>query len=146
MVVKSLVLRPMAVTLKHLFKPPVTLQYPDEKLTLSERYRGLHALHLEKCISCASCARICPNQCIEMVFAGEKEVKKGDKVIKKKITHPSIYIGRCMFCGLCEEVCPTDTIEMTDFYELADYDRKRLYYSYEDLAIEAKKPKKKEEA
>ena len=135
MVVMSLVLRPMLITLKHLFMKPITVQYPEERLTLPERYRGLHSLYLDRCISCASCARICPNKCIEMTYAGEKEVKKGDKVVKKKVTHPSVYIGRCMFCGLCEDICPTNTIKMTDFYELANVERKALFYNYDRLAV-----------
>ncbi|MBI4344169.1 MAG: 4Fe-4S dicluster domain-containing protein, partial [Euryarchaeota archaeon] len=80
-------------------------------------------------------ARICPNKCIEMTYAGEKEVKKGDKVVKKKVTHPSVYIGRCMFCGLCEDICPTNTKKMTDFYELANVERKALFYNYDRLAV-----------
>lgn len=135
MVVKSLILRPVLITLKHLFKKPVTVQYPEERLTLPDGYRGLHSLYLDRCISCASCARICPNKCIEMTYVGEKEVKKGDKVIKKKVTHPSIYIGRCMFCGLCEDICPTDTIKMTKFYELADVKREAFFYDYAKLAV-----------
>lgn len=61
---KSLIAKPMLITLKHLFKRPVTVQCPEEKLVLDERYRGLHAHDLGRCIACASCARICPNKCI----------------------------------------------------------------------------------
>ena len=34
----------MAITLKHMFMKPVTLQYPTERPKVSERFRGLHGL------------------------------------------------------------------------------------------------------
>jgi len=119
----------MLITLKHLFKKPVTVQYPEEKLILAERYRGLHAYDLGRCIACASCVRACPNKCIELRVSITPEGKK-------KIEAYNIYIGRCMFCGLCVEACPLKpkVITMTSEYELADYDRKSLVYGIEKLA------------
>jgi len=121
--IKSLIAKPMLITLKHLFKKPVTVQYPEEKLTLAERYRGLHAYDLERCIGCASCVKICPNKCIELRVSITPEKKK-------KAEEYNIYIGRCMFCGLCVEVCPLKpkVITMTQEYELACYDRPSLVY------------------
>ena len=51
------IIRGMATTLKHAFKPPVTIMYPDEKRPVSNRFKGRHALKrydngLEKCIVC----------------------------------------------------------------------------------------------
>ena len=50
-----------ALTLKYMFKPKVTVNYPYEKGPLSPRFRGEHALRRypngeERCIP-ASCAR-----------------------------------------------------------------------------------------
>ncbi|MBI5253802.1 MAG: NADH-quinone oxidoreductase subunit I [Euryarchaeota archaeon] len=125
---KSLIAKPMLITLKHLFKKPVTVQYPEEKLTLAERYRGMHAYDLERCIACSACVRICPNKCIELQVSITPEGKK-------KIEAYNIYIGRCMFCGLCVEACPLKpkVITMTQKYELADYDRPSLVYGIERL-------------
>jgi NADH-quinone oxidoreductase chain I len=135
MVVKSLILRPSVITLKHLFKKPVTSQYPEERITPSPRYRGLHQNDLSKCISCGSCARICPNKCIKMTPAGVKEIKKGDKIIKKEVKHPSFFEGRCMFCGLCVEVCPVKSLKMTGRYELAADTREALFYPWDKIGI-----------
>lgn len=130
---KTLVLKPALVALKHLFKRPVTVQYPEEKLVPSPRYRGLHFNDDAKCIGCATCARTCPNKCIELrvVRIEEKQVK--DKVVKKEIKRPEIFIARCMFCGLCADACPTGSLTMTGNYELADWTRESFFYSYERL-------------
>lgn len=135
MVVKSLILKPSIITLKHFFKKPVTVQYPEERLTPSPRYRGLHVNDLSKCISCGSCARACPNKCIEMTPAGVKEVQKGDTVIRKEVSHPSVYEGRCMFCGLCVEACPVKSLTMSGHYELADTNRESLFYPWDKIGI-----------
>ena len=58
----------MALTLKHLFRKPITTQYPEERLTVSRRTRGNElAWDKEKCTGCFTCARSCPHTCIEVV-------------------------------------------------------------------------------
>src|SRR5574344_528861 len=51
---------------KHLFKKPVTLEYPETKVELNENFRGEHALVSDengnlKCIACGTCQRVCPS-------------------------------------------------------------------------------------
>ena len=58
-----------ALTLKYMFKPKVTVNYPYEKGPLSPRFRGEHALRRypngeERCIACKLCEAICPAQAI----------------------------------------------------------------------------------
>src|ERR1700721_4743110 len=55
----------MALTLRYMFKTPVTVNYPYEKGPLSSRFRGEHALRRypngeERCIACKLCEAICP--------------------------------------------------------------------------------------
>ena len=38
------ILKGMAITFKHIFRKPVTVSYPEERLPLAPRYRGLHML------------------------------------------------------------------------------------------------------
>src|ERR1700687_4238324 len=57
------------VTLRQLFRPTVTENYPDEPPHFEQRFRGLHVLQrdeagLEKCVACFLCAAACPSNCI----------------------------------------------------------------------------------
>jgi NADH-quinone oxidoreductase subunit I len=109
----------LAVTLKYCFKPAVTLQYPTEKQPMTERYRGLVGLRPEKCIICLQCVRICPTGCLAITHKQQEDKKKTLETFKYNME-------LCCFCGLCAQVCPTTAIIMTDIYEIAVYDRKKL--------------------
>jgi NAD-dependent dihydropyrimidine dehydrogenase PreA subunit len=64
--------RGMAVTLKNLLRRPVTVQYPEQKLTLSQRERGtVLSWSQEKCTGCYTCANNCPHGCITIETAAE---------------------------------------------------------------------------
>lgn len=63
--------RGMALTLRRLFQPKVTVQYPEERYPVSPRHRGrLQLLYDEfgalKCETCFQCAQACPIECIDM--------------------------------------------------------------------------------
>ena len=72
------------VTLKRLFRKDLTVEYPDERRPLEERFRGLPSLRTDPetqeviCVGCSMCERICPTQCISIGFTpadeGEREV------------------------------------------------------------------------
>src|SRR5271166_5449366 len=58
-----------ALSIRYMFKPRPTLNYPNEKTQLSPRFRGEHALRRypnreERCIACKLCEAICPAQAI----------------------------------------------------------------------------------
>ena len=109
----------LMVTAKYLFKPAVTLQYPKQRWSPPERFRGRVALRPKKCISCQMCARACPNNCLDVRFSiGE------DK--KRKLNEFAYRMDTCLFCGLCVEPCPTSAIFMNHDYELSVYERKAL--------------------
>lgn len=125
-------LKGMGVTFINFFRKKVTLQYPEQRWELPENYRGMPCLPtdaktgLTKCISCGSCARICPEQIITI----EHEVGE-DK--KRKLTEFKIDMSRCMFCGLCAESCPTDALVMSKEYELSSTSRDQMVMNLEDL-------------
>lgn len=107
-----------------------TVQYPDEKLAVPERFRFVPFLvtedadHEERpdhiwCTSCGICAKVCPPQCIWIV-------RGQDPVTKRPVPEPEAFfidIDICMNCGFCAEFCPFDAIKMDHNYEMASYDR-----------------------
>src|SRR5882757_5945907 len=89
-----------------------TVQYPEEKVTYPERFRGLHRLMLRddgavRCVACMCCPTVCPAHCITIV--PEESDSKG---IEKRPAIFEIDELRCVVCGLCGEACPCDAIRM----------------------------------
>ncbi len=101
------------ITLKYLFSPAVTVQYPLQRLAVSPRFRGALAFHEDTCIACEMCVRACPSRCISL------EAKRNDKG-KKDLLWYRIDLSRCNFCRLCEEACPTKpkSVHHSPHYEL----------------------------
>lgn len=105
----------MAITLRHFFKPKVTIRYPEVKRPMSEVYRGLHVLKRdeqgrERCTACGLCAVACPAEAIQMVSAERKRGEEGLYREEKYASSYEVNMLRCIFCGLCEEACPKAAI------------------------------------
>jgi len=123
----------MRITLKYLFTKPVTVQYPEERMPIPDRYRGIHYLEQDKCIYCFMCARACPVDCISM-----EAVRHGKEL---EWVSFSVDYNRCMFCELCVYPCPKDCIHEGKEFAMVTYDRKELVHdllSYKGLSPEAK--------
>ena len=121
------ILLALKVTLRYLFTPAITTQYPDEHRVQPLRTLNRHILTIEegtgrlKCTACDACARICPTRCIELTGAGKGKDRRADTFF---IDH-----NLCMYCNLCVEVCPFDAITMwTRIGELSAYTRSGLVY------------------
>nr|MBN1228202.1 4Fe-4S binding protein [Anaerolineae bacterium] len=107
-----------------------TVQYPEEKLAVPERFRYIpflvvydddHPDHPGEiwCTSCGICTKVCPPQCIWIMRGKHPETGR-------PIPDPEYFyidIDICMNCGLCAEYCPFDAIKMDHDYEIASYDR-----------------------
>jgi len=131
----------MRITGKYLLQKPITVQYPDERLPIPERYRGIHYLEQEKCIDCLACARACPIDCIEM-----DAVRHGKELEWISFT---LDYQKCMFCELCVYPCPKDCIHMGTEFAFVTYDRSELKHdllSYKGMAKEARIRMKEAEA
>ena len=116
-----------SVTLSHMGRRPVTIQYPYEKLIPSERYRGRIHYEFDKCIACEVCVRVCPINLPVVDWVMNKQTKK------KELRNYSIDFGVCIFCGNCVEYCPTNCLSMTEEYELATFDRHSL--NFDNIAL-----------
>ena len=119
----------MALTLKHLWRWPITVEYPEERLIPSKRFRGYELVwYPERCTACASCAKACPQGNIEIVTSrGEGDMYKVEKF--------EVDTGRCMFDGLCVESCPFNALAMGRSYERSSYCRGQVVLSKEELTI-----------
>ncbi|MDD4635188.1 MAG: hypothetical protein PHS35_01045, partial [Dehalococcoidales bacterium] len=64
----------MAITFSHLFKNPVTTQYPEEKLNVSRRIRGTElGWASDACSACLLCQDSCPHGCITINASGTRD-------------------------------------------------------------------------
>ncbi len=119
----------MAVTFKHLFRPPITVQYPEQKLLVSRRIRGNELVwYPDRCTGCATCAKSCPQGNIEIVT---HEGDENNYVVDKF----EVDTGRCMFCGLCVESCPYEALAMGIGYERAQFRRRQFVLTKEELRL-----------
>ena len=97
----------------------LTIQYPEERRLLPERFRYIPMLIWDteagedRCTACGICAKVCPPQCIWIVRDSDEN--------GKPVTRPAeFYIDAavCMSCSFCTEFCPFDAIKMNHDYEL----------------------------
>ncbi len=133
----------MKVIFKHLFRKPITLEYPEKKAVLNSRFRGRLALTVNEhnelnCIGCRSCIRVCP--CFDVINIESR--REENKVI---IDRFDVDVSKCIFCGNCVNVCPKNAIVMTSEYELAQEDRGLLLRNKSHLTLSYEQSKNLEE-
>lgn len=117
----------------HLFRPKVTIPYPERKAYLPPRWRGRIVLSRdpdgqERCVACYLCAAACPVDCISLQATQDESGRRYPQFFR-------INFSRCIFCGYCEEACPTNAIQLTPDFEMCEPDRQHLVYEKEDLLI-----------
>jgi NADH-quinone oxidoreductase subunit I len=121
------------VTLKHVFKKPVTLDYPRQKKPMTPRYRGRHYLEryddgTERCVCCGLCAAACP---ADAIYMEPEETEKGER----KARVYEINLLRCIFCGFCEEACPEEAIFLGQDYEFSSDNRNNFIWTKQDMLV-----------
>lgn len=107
----------MGVTWRQLWRPPVTMHYPDEKWRMPDGFRGLIKVDMDACIVCDLCMKACPVQCIDIKW--KREEGKSGKIATKF----TVDYAKCLYCGLCTYPCPTNAIWHSHEYENASYSR-----------------------
>jgi len=125
------------LTFVHMFRPQVTIKYPDVKKPTAPRYHGRHVLNrhpdgLEKCVGCELCAWACPADAIYVEGGDNTEEERYSPGERYGAVYQINY-ARCIFCGLCIEACPTRSLTMSNEYELASDSRADLIFTKEQL-------------
>ncbi len=124
----------LMLTGRYFFKRKITVQYPEEKIPQSHRFRGLHALRRypngeERCIACKLCEAVCPALAITI-----DSEKRDDG--SRRTTRYEIDLFKCIFCGFCEESCPVDSIVETNIHEYhMEHNSERIVDKTKLLAI-----------
>jgi NADH-quinone oxidoreductase subunit I len=123
----------LQTTVKHMFMPKVTVQFPEQQPVLPPNYRGVHRLNRDeqgrvKCVACYMCSTACPAHCIDIVAAPSPWPDREK--------YPEVFVIdelRCIYCGMCEEACPVDAIELTSLYDLTGLSREEMMFDKEKL-------------
>ncbi len=127
------VLRSIWNVFLHMFRPRVTIQFPEQRPQLPPRYRGRIILSRdpdggERCVACYLCAVACPVDCIALQATEDGTGRRYPEFFR-------INFSRCIFCGYCEEACPTYAIQLIPDFYMSEYNRQNLVYEKEDLLI-----------
>ncbi len=131
----------MGITMRHLFKRSVTVQYPEVRDKLPERVRLKLHVNIDDCIGCRLCERACPVECIDIgtiKSTDDDDLGETSTGHKKKLWVDTfdIDMAKCCYCELCVHPCPTDCITMVEEYEYSAYDRNDLIFSFADMTPE----------
>ena len=123
-----------AMTFRHLFRKPITEEYPEYHRILPSRSRARIILTRdpngdERCVACYLCSGVCPVSCISMASAEREDGRRWAPWFR-------INFARCIYCGLCEEACPTLAIQLTPDFEYCEYDILTMVAEKEDLLVD----------
>lgn len=109
------------MTMRNFIRKPVTVQYPEHRLTPSRRTRGNELIwSQERCTGCCTCAKACHIGAIKVITAANPVNNRYE------VETYRVDIGYCIQCGICVEACPFDALYMGYDYERAKYTRKAL--------------------
>ena len=126
----------LRATFGQIFKPSVTLEYPEQKPPIPPGYRGVPTLvkdpdGREKCVSCQLCEFVCPPKAIRIEPG---EITEGPyQHVEKAPREFEINMLRCIYCGLCQEVCPEEAIFLLEDYTLSGFTRGEFVNNKEKL-------------
>lgn len=115
------------------FRPAITVFYPDELAEVPAWFRGIPLQKTDlltgeyNCTSCGMCVEACPINVITLEWHQDPTTKK------KVADRYAIDMSRCMLCNYCIEACPFDALVMGYDYETCKVDPENMVYEFEDL-------------
>lgn len=114
----------LSITLRHMFRKKVTVQFPEQRWKFPFRYRGYPELitgdnGIEKCVACKLCEVVCPPAAITIKIGEYANQDQRERVPAEF----EIDMGRCIVCGMCEEACPVDAIRMSNTHIMSSASR-----------------------
>ncbi len=134
----------LTITLSHMVRKPVTLQYPDKTprpITdlIPERSRSWLRVEMDTCTACLNCEKACPIDCIKITTIKEEGAGR-------VMTGFDIDMAKCMYCGLCTDPCPTGAIHFIPEFERSTYSLDQMVERFipENEKVVPYKPPKKE--
>ena len=114
------------LTFRHMFKPPTTVQFPEEVRDFPARSRTSLLWFDERCTGCSTCAQACPDGCI--LVATEPRPDGSMNKVRYEID-----FRLCMYCGLCTEACPYEAIQPGGPFRDAVYFFDDMYHDKYEL-------------
>jgi NADH-quinone oxidoreductase subunit I len=125
------------ITLRSMFKRPVTLEYPEQRPIIPRGYRGIPTLvkdpnGREKCVSCQICEFVCPPKAIR-ITPGNVAADGPNAHVEKAPKDFELNMLRCIYCGLCQEACPERAIVLQNVYSLNAESREEVIFHKDKL-------------
>ena len=116
----------MGLTLRSMFRPPATIQYPEVSRNVPVYARTNLLWFEERCTGCSTCAQACPDGCILVATSQDAEGRRN-------IDRYEIDFRICMYCGLCTEACPYEAIQPGGTFRDAVYFFDDMYHDKYEL-------------